>query len=119
MIKKEGLEKDKYRAPLYKAGGPDIKSRKRRVQSEEEDIPKGLRSRHILLFIFTESFVIKVFDRSVDFGQFPENAALYPMARAWIRNLSQNDKSTWNDIPNTDDDRDVYSYFDLFIINHY
>nr|CDS33979.1 Antolefinin (Antolefinine) [Hymenolepis microstoma] len=106
MIKKEGIEKDKYRAPLYKVSGPDIRSRKRRLQSEEEDIPKGMRSRCILVFIYIESFVIKVFDRSVDFGQFPENAALYSMARAWIRNLSQNDKSTWNDIPNNDDDRD-------------
>ncbi|KAM7540207.1 hypothetical protein Aperf_G00000023801 [Anoplocephala perfoliata] len=93
MSRKEVLEKDKYRSSLYKVGNTDIKSRKRRLQSDEEDIPK-------------ESFVIKVFDRSVDFGQFPENAALYPMARAWIRNLSQNDKSSWNDIPNTDDDRD-------------
>ena len=43
----------------------------------------------------------------MDFGQFSDNAPLYPMARGWIRNLNQNDKASWNDIPNTDDDRDV------------
>lgn len=51
--------------------------------------------------------MIKVFERSVDFGQFGDNAALYPMARAWIRNLNQGDKSAWNDVPNTDDERQV------------
>ncbi|VDP98487.1 unnamed protein product [Trichobilharzia regenti] len=48
----------------------------------------------------------KVFERSVDFGQFSENAALYPMARAWIRNLNQGDSSSWNDVPSMDDDQE-------------
>ncbi|KAL5962094.1 hypothetical protein TSMEX_010407 [Taenia solium] len=94
MNRKEVLEKEKYRSPLYKVGGGEVKRRKRGIASDEDDAPK-------------ESFVIKVFERSVDFGQFPENAPLYPMARAWIRNLSQNDKSSWNDIPNADDDREA------------
>lgn len=94
MNRKEVLEKEKYRSPLYKVGGGEVKRRKRGIASDEDDAPK-------------ESFVIKVFERSVDFGQFPENAPLYPMARAWIRNLSQTDKSSWNDIPNADDDREA------------
>lgn len=51
--------------------------------------------------------MIKVFERSVDFGQFGDNASLYPMARAWIRNLNQGDKLAWNDIPSNDDEREV------------
>lgn len=61
-----------------------------------------------------ESFVIKVFERSVDFGQFGEMAPLYPMARAWIRNLNQGDASSWNDVPPTDEDQEV-SFIDLFL----
>lgn len=105
MNRKEVLEKEKYRSPLYKVGGGEVKRRKRGIASDEDDAPKGTIIH--LLDVLLESFVIKVFERSVDFGQFPENAPLYPMARAWIRNLSQNDKSSWNDIPNADDDREV------------
>ncbi|CAH8537277.1 unnamed protein product [Dicrocoelium dendriticum] len=74
-------------------GAPDLKRKKRRLPLDEDDN-------------FRESFVIKVFERSVDFGQFGENAPLYPMARAWIRNLNQGDASSWNDIPAPDDDQE-------------
>ncbi|KAL7063455.1 hypothetical protein AAHC03_01844 [Spirometra sp. Aus1] len=91
--RKEELDKDKFRSPLYKVGGGEIKRRKRGPNSDEEDNYK-------------ESFVIKVFERSVDFGQFGENSPLYPMARAWIRNLNQSDTSSWNDIPNQEEERE-------------
>ncbi|VDK43503.1 unnamed protein product [Dibothriocephalus latus] len=91
--RKEELDKDKFRSPLYKCGSGEIKRRKRGPNSDEEDNYK-------------ESFVIKVFERSVDFGQFGENSPLYPMARAWIRNLNQSDTSSWNDIPNQDEERE-------------
>ncbi|XP_006036190.1 protein lin-37 homolog [Alligator sinensis] len=32
------------------------------------------------------TYVIKLFDRSVDLAQFPEAAPLYPVCRAWMRN---------------------------------
>lgn len=41
MSRKEALEKDKYRSSIYKVGNSDAKSRKRRLQTDEEDIPKG------------------------------------------------------------------------------
>ncbi|CAH8854853.1 unnamed protein product [Trichobilharzia szidati] len=91
--RRDPSEKEKYRSPFYKVSPTDIKRKKRREPSDEEETYK-------------ESFVIKVFERSVDFGQFSENAALYPMARAWIRNLNQGDSSSWNDVPSMDDDQE-------------
>ncbi|CAH8520571.1 unnamed protein product [Schistosoma turkestanicum] len=91
--RRDSSEKEKFRSPFYKVSPNDIKRKKRRVPSEEEETYK-------------ESFVIKVFERSVDFGQFSENAPLYPMARSWIRNLNQGDSSSWNDVPNVDDDQE-------------
>ena len=32
------------------------------------------------------SFVMKLFDRSVDFAQFNEDTPLYALARAWMQN---------------------------------
>uniref|UniRef100_A0A8C0E6I4 Lin-37 DREAM MuvB core complex component n=1 Tax=Balaenoptera musculus TaxID=9771 RepID=A0A8C0E6I4_BALMU len=34
----------------------------------------------------SNSYVIKLFDRSVDLAQFSENTPLYPICRAWMRN---------------------------------
>lgn len=34
----------------------------------------------------TNTYVIKLFDRSVDLAQFSENTPLYPICRAWMRN---------------------------------
>ena len=34
----------------------------------------------------TDTYVIKLFDRSVDLGQFSEGTPLYPVCRAWMRN---------------------------------
>lgn len=33
-----------------------------------------------------DSYVIKLFDRSVDLAQFNTNTPLYPICRAWMRN---------------------------------
>uniref|UniRef100_A0A8B9MZ59 Uncharacterized protein n=1 Tax=Accipiter nisus TaxID=211598 RepID=A0A8B9MZ59_9AVES len=33
-----------------------------------------------------DTYVIKLFDRSVELGQFPEGTPLYPVCRAWMRN---------------------------------
>lgn len=35
---------------------------------------------------FQQSYVMKLFDRSVDLSQFNENTPLYPICRAWIAN---------------------------------
>ncbi|KAL3312391.1 Lin-37 [Cichlidogyrus casuarinus] len=88
MGRKESPDKKDFRSPIYKPS--DMKRRKRRNPSDEED--------------YKESYVIKVFDRSVDFGQFSENASLYAIARAWIKDL--NHGSAWNDVPNIEDDQE-------------
>ena len=39
---------------------------------------------------FHHTFVMKLFDRSVDLAQFAENASLYPVCRAWMKNQPHN-----------------------------
>ncbi|OCT55361.1 hypothetical protein XELAEV_18002716mg [Xenopus laevis] len=34
----------------------------------------------------TDTFIIRLFDRSVDLAQFSEETPLYPVCRAWLRN---------------------------------
>ncbi|TGZ46572.1 hypothetical protein CRM22_011086 [Opisthorchis felineus] len=92
--RKDSSDKDRYRTSyMGMKHATDVKRKKRRVTSDDDDNLK-------------ESFVIKVFERSVDFGQFGEGAPLYPMARAWIRNLNQGDASSWNDVPGLEDDQE-------------
>lgn len=46
-----------------------------------------ISSRHFLsLAFFIDSYVIKLFDRSVDLAQFNTSTPLYPICRAWMRN---------------------------------
>ncbi|XP_071511353.1 protein lin-37 homolog [Diadema antillarum] len=58
------------------------KSRKRRkrdyANSDIEQLDDGLRAQN--------SYVMKLFDRSVDLAQFKTNAPLYPVCRAWMAN---------------------------------
>jgi hypothetical protein len=39
---------------------------------------------------FHHTFVMKLFDRSLDLAQFPENTPLYPVCRAWMKNQPHN-----------------------------
>ena len=34
----------------------------------------------------TDTYIIKLFDRSVDLARFSEDTPLYPVCRAWMRN---------------------------------
>ncbi|KAG8143285.1 hypothetical protein E2320_000530 [Naja naja] len=47
-----------------------------------------MRSARTLLLLLQErdTYIIKLFDRSVDLAQFSENTPLYPICRAWMRN---------------------------------
>ncbi|KAH9632870.1 hypothetical protein HF086_002692 [Spodoptera exigua] len=49
-------------------------------RSDDEDRYKRKRSPH------RQSYVLKLFDRSVDLSQFSEESPLYPICRAWIVN---------------------------------
>lgn len=39
-----------------------------------------------MILHFLDSYIIKLFDRSVDLAQFNTNTPLYPICRAWMRN---------------------------------
>lgn len=49
---------------------------------------------HFLTYMYPFSFVMKLFDRSVDFAQFNEDTPLYALARAWMQNKPYGTKST-------------------------
>lgn len=40
--------------------------------------------------VVTDTYVMKLFDRSVDLAQFDEDDALYPVCRAWLKNQPHN-----------------------------
>ena len=56
----------------------------------------------VLFFLF--SFVMKLFDRSVDFAQFNEDPPLYALARAWMQNKPYGTKSSDSQEGNQDGD---------------
>lgn len=53
-----------------------------------------------------DTYVMKLFDRSVDLAQFNENTPLYPICRAWIKNQPHN-HSNQERSPSPDSDIDV------------
>ncbi|XP_076460117.1 protein lin-37 homolog [Babylonia areolata] len=57
------------------------KSRKRKRKEDSNDYQSGPQQ---------QTFVMKLFDRSVDLAQFDENSPLYPICRAWIQNQPGN-----------------------------
>ena len=56
--------------------------------------PRGVRRRRKkpipLNTAFHHTFVMKLFDRSVDLAQFPDFTPLYPVCRAWMKNDPHN-----------------------------
>ncbi|XP_028035996.1 protein lin-37 homolog [Bombyx mandarina] len=66
--------------------------------SEEEDIHSQKQSQR-------QSYVLKLFDRSVDLSQFDEDSPLYPICRAWIANQPKADYSKFGyDQPEDNED---------------
>ena len=41
---------------------------------------------HSLYVLASDTYVMKLFDRSVDLAQFDESSPLYPICRAWMKN---------------------------------
>lgn len=41
-----------------------------------------------------QSFIMKLFDRSVDLAKYSENTALYPVCRAWMVNQPRSNRLT-------------------------
>ncbi|KAG9482827.1 protein lin-37 homolog [Eleutherodactylus coqui] len=52
---------------------------RRKKRKEEDGLPDATMPK-------TNTFVIRLFDRSVDLAQFSEETPLYPVCRAWLRN---------------------------------
>ena len=44
----------------------------------------------LLSFYSSDTYVMKLFDRSVDLAQFDEETSLYPVCRAWLKNQPSN-----------------------------
>jgi len=58
-----------------------MKSRKRKRGRDDDEFETGL---------YHHTYVMKLFDRSVDLAQFNESSTLYPICRAWMRNQPHN-----------------------------
>lgn len=71
------------------------RKRKRKEDSSGSDINQ-----------YHYTYVMKLFDRSVDLAQFNENTPLYPICRAWIKNQPHN-HSNQERSPSPDSDIDV------------
>ena len=65
----------------------------------------SLPAGYYIYVFFAGSFVIKLFDRSVDLTKFNEDMSLYPICRAWMNNypLKTNKKKTLEGQKNSDD----------------
>jgi len=59
------------------SSGKTPRKRRKKDTTDYEYGPDGTRH---------QSFVLKLFDRSVDFAKFPEDASLYTLSRAWMKN---------------------------------
>ncbi|KAK2170332.1 hypothetical protein LSH36_3g13046 [Paralvinella palmiformis] len=58
-------------------------SRKRKQRKDESPSVQDIAQYH-------HTYVMKLFDRSVDLAQFEEDSPLYPICRAWMRNQPHN-----------------------------
>ncbi|XP_061875758.1 LOW QUALITY PROTEIN: protein lin-37 homolog [Colius striatus] len=56
-----------------------LSQQRRKKRRETDDGAESGAQRH-------STYVIKLFDRSVELGQFPEGTPLYPVCRQWVRN---------------------------------
>ncbi|XP_073913063.1 protein lin-37 homolog isoform X2 [Castor canadensis] len=57
----------------------------------------------------SNTYVIKLFDRSVDLAQFSENTPLYPICRAWMRNspsMRERERSPGSPLPPLPEDEE-------------
>lgn len=86
--------------------GSSSKNRKRRRAKEERD--------HSDMGQYHHTYVMKLFDRSVDLAQFEQSTPLYPICRAWMKNqphshnLSSQMRSPSPEPPQNGDDDMIY-----------
>ncbi|XP_020668952.1 protein lin-37 homolog [Pogona vitticeps] len=91
-VDREQMEEDSGKAPsdaLSKDSSPTATGkrpstrfphhRRKKRKEADEGLAEGGQQKQ-------NTYVIKLFDRSVDLAQFSENTPLYPICRAWMRN---------------------------------
>lgn len=66
----------------------DVPSKKSKVKAEKEDSPVMKESKLPKMPKPSQqaSYIMKLFDRSVNLAKFTENVPLYPLCRAWMNN---------------------------------
>ncbi|XP_049800705.1 protein lin-37 homolog [Schistocerca nitens] len=81
----EGIQSDSFARVSVPVKKPTVeainRSRTQRKRRRRETIKEG---------DFHHTYVMKLFDRSVDLAQFKEDAPLYPVCRAWMANQPHN-----------------------------
>lgn len=55
---------------------------------------KDMRTRTTTIDPAQQTFIMKLFDRSVDLAKYKENTALYPICRAWMINEPRSNRLT-------------------------
>ncbi|XP_069739257.1 protein lin-37 homolog, partial [Phaenicophaeus curvirostris] len=73
----EAVNKEALPSAPGKRPPPRLPQQRRKKRREAEEGPEPHRG---------NTYVIKLFDRSVELGQFAEGTPLYPVCRAWMRN---------------------------------
>ncbi|XP_069738883.1 protein lin-37 homolog, partial [Phaenicophaeus curvirostris] len=73
----EAVNKEALPSAPGKRPPPRLPQQRRKKRREAEEGPEPQRG---------NTYVIKLFDRSVELGQFAEGTPLYPVCRAWMRN---------------------------------
>ncbi|XP_023618111.1 protein lin-37 homolog isoform X9 [Myotis lucifugus] len=64
----------------------------------------------------SNTYVIKLFDRSVDLAQFSENTPLYPICRAWMRNsptVREHERSPSSPLPPLPEDEEPLGHLEM------
>lgn len=81
------MEKEKT-LPEESSGSEEEKPKKSRVKAEKEDEPVVRESRITKVAKSTQqsSYIMKLFDRSVNLAKFNESTPLYPLCRSWMQN---------------------------------
>ena len=65
---------------------------------------------HSPYIVVSDTYVMKLFDRSVDLAQFDESSPLYPICRAWMKNqphsrgVASDERSLGLDLPLSTED---------------
>ncbi|KAM4651736.1 protein lin-37 homolog isoform 1-T3 [Discoglossus pictus] len=75
----DAICKDSSPSAAGKRPSARLSHHRRKKRKEEDGITEGAQPK-------ANTFIIRLFERSVDLAQFSEDTPLYPVCRAWLRN---------------------------------